>query len=157
MFIQTNFGALSKIKWSELATRFVFGGAITVIAGLVAKRYGPLVGGLFLAFPAIFPASATLLSKKQEQKKAKHGMQGRRRGIRAAAVEARGVEWGCVGLACFALVVWKLMTEWNAGAVLAAATALWLIVSVALWAAARALRHMYRRRAEHPVATPRSR
>jgi hypothetical protein len=156
MFIQTNFSALSKIKWNELATRFVFGGATTAIAGLIAKHYGPLVGGLFLAFPAIFPASATLLGKKQEQKKSKHGMPGRRRGIRAAAVEARGVAWGCVGLVCFALLIWKLIAGWNAGAVLGAATALWLIVSVALWTATRTLRHMYRR-AEQPVATPRSR
>jgi hypothetical protein len=29
--------------------------------GLLAKKFGSTVGGLFLAFPAIFPASATLI------------------------------------------------------------------------------------------------
>jgi len=36
---------------------------MTVIAGLIAFRFGPVVGGLFLAFPAIFPASATLIER----------------------------------------------------------------------------------------------
>jgi hypothetical protein len=33
------------------------------VVGLIAARFGPVVGGLFLAFPAIFPASATLIEK----------------------------------------------------------------------------------------------
>jgi len=156
MFLQTNFGALAKIKFSEQATRFFFGGAVTVVAGLVAKYYGPLVGGLFLAFPAIFPASATLLAKTQEQKKAAHGMHGGRRATQAVAVEARGVAWGAIGLACFGLVIWKLIPEWNAAAVLAAATGTWFFVSVSLWASSRSLRHVYRRQAQQPVAKPRS-
>jgi hypothetical protein len=36
------------------------GGLVTVITGIVAKNWGPVIGGLFLAFPAIFPASATI-------------------------------------------------------------------------------------------------
>ena len=38
---------------------FFFGGLITAVAGVIAQRFGPIIGGLFLAFPAIFPASAT--------------------------------------------------------------------------------------------------
>ena len=34
-----------------------------------AKRYGPGVAGLFLAFPAIFPAGATLIEKHEKEKK----------------------------------------------------------------------------------------
>jgi hypothetical protein len=41
----------------------LLGGVVTVVAGLLAKHYGPVFGGLFLAFPAIFPASATLVDK----------------------------------------------------------------------------------------------
>ncbi|HWO32650.1 MAG TPA: DUF3147 family protein, partial [Candidatus Acidoferrum sp.] len=51
----------ARTRWHEYAVRFLLGGAITVIAGLLAKRFGPMFGGLFLAFPAIFPASATLV------------------------------------------------------------------------------------------------
>jgi hypothetical protein len=29
---------------------------MTVVAGVIAARFGPIFGGLFLAFPAIFPA-----------------------------------------------------------------------------------------------------
>ena len=31
-------------------TRFLLGGAVTVITGLIARQYGPVVGGLFLAW-----------------------------------------------------------------------------------------------------------
>jgi Protein of unknown function (DUF3147) len=61
MRIQINPSPLFKTKWYEYATRFVLGGLITVGAGLIAEKWGPSVGGLFLAFPAIFPASATLI------------------------------------------------------------------------------------------------
>jgi hypothetical protein len=47
-----------------------FGGAVTVAAGLIANKWGPGVGGLFLAFPAIFPGSATLVEKHKKQKRA---------------------------------------------------------------------------------------
>jgi hypothetical protein len=54
----------------------VLGGAITVIAGLIAAHFG----GLFLAFPAIFPASATLIEKHARERKRKAGLRGTRRG-----------------------------------------------------------------------------
>jgi Protein of unknown function (DUF3147) len=66
--------ALAKTKWYEYAVRFAFGGVVTVFAGLVAKHFSPVVGGLFLAFPAIFPASATLVEKHEEEKKRKAGI-----------------------------------------------------------------------------------
>jgi hypothetical protein len=47
------------IRFNASALRQTLGGAMTVIAGLIAARSGPVIGGLFLAFPAIFPASAT--------------------------------------------------------------------------------------------------
>jgi Protein of unknown function (DUF3147) len=73
----------------EHVVRFVLGGAVTVAAGLIARHWGPVVGGLFLAFPAIFPAGATLLEEHEVQKKAKIGCDGRRRG-RDAALDALG-------------------------------------------------------------------
>jgi hypothetical protein len=73
MKIEINIAALGRSKWYEYLVRFAFGGAVTAIAGMIAKRYGPGVGGLFLAFPAIFPATATLLEKHEKQKKERAG------------------------------------------------------------------------------------
>jgi hypothetical protein len=56
-------GTLRDSKWSQYALRFLFGGIVTAIAGLVAQHYGPVIAGLLLAFPAIFPASATLMGQ----------------------------------------------------------------------------------------------
>ncbi len=61
MSIQTNFASLKTTKPREYAIRFLFGGLVTAATGVVAKKFGPVVAGLFLAFPAIFPASATLI------------------------------------------------------------------------------------------------
>jgi hypothetical protein len=52
---------MQHFRWKDYAVRFVFGGIVTALTGLIAGRYGPGVAGLFLAFPAIFPAGATLI------------------------------------------------------------------------------------------------
>ena len=58
MRVTVNLSGLHETNWKDYIIRFVFGGAITVITGLIARKFGPVIGGLFLAFPAIFPASA---------------------------------------------------------------------------------------------------
>ena len=106
---------------------------ITVLAGMIAKKFGPGIGGLFLAFPAIFPASATLIEKHETQKKQKEGLEGTERGREAASVDAAGAGMGSVGLIVFALLVWKFIARHNPWLVLVAAALIWLIVSVLLW------------------------
>jgi hypothetical protein len=69
MRVTFNLSALSQTKTYECAIRFLFGGAITTLAGILAKQFGPVIGGLFLAFPAIFPASVAPLEKHQREKK----------------------------------------------------------------------------------------
>jgi hypothetical protein len=133
MRVSLNLSALRKTKWYEYAVRFFFGGIITVLAGLIAKAYGPTVGGLFLAFPAIFPAGATLVEKHEREKKRKAGIQQTARGRQAAALDAYGAALGALGLLCFALVVWQLMPENNPALVLTAGTAAWILVSLLLW------------------------
>ena len=81
--------ALREAKWHEYAIRFFFGGLITVATGLIANKFGPAVGGLFLAFPAIFPATATLIASHEKEKKQCVGLDGTRRGRDAAALESR--------------------------------------------------------------------
>jgi hypothetical protein len=135
MRIHADFSVLRKNKWSDYVPRFLFGGLVTVAAGLVAKRFGPAVGGLFLAFPAIFPASATLLEKREVEKKQEHGMNGSVRGRQAVALDARGAAVGSIGLACFALMAGKLLSLLSPGVTLSLATVLWIAASVLLWRA----------------------
>jgi hypothetical protein len=137
MKVTFDLSTLAGTRWYEYGVRFLFGGAITVIAGLLAKRFGPVFGGLFLAFPAIFPASATLIEKHEREKKRKAGITNTSRGRQAASLDARGAAIGSIGLACFALLVWKLLLVWNAGIVLCVALSLWLGVSVLIWRASK--------------------
>jgi hypothetical protein len=137
MKVTFNLSTLAGTRWYEYGVRFLFGGAVTVIAGLLAKRFGPIFGGLFLAFPAIFPASATLVEKHEREKKRKAGIINTTRGRQAAALDARGAAIGSIGLACFALLVWKLLPVWNAGVVLLVALGVWFGVSVLFWRASK--------------------
>jgi Protein of unknown function (DUF3147) len=135
MRVSIHLSALRKTKWYEYIVRFVFGGAITVLAGLLAKKYGPVLGGLFLAFPAIFPASATLIEKHEREKKKKAGIAKTIRGRQAAALDAYGAALGTVGLFFFAVVVWLFLRAYNVPLVLFVATAMWTLTSVLLWRA----------------------
>src|SRR5580765_1497882 len=133
---QIDLKTLELTKWHEYLIRFVFGGCVTVLAGLVAREFGPIVGGLFLAFPAIFPASATLIEKHVRQRKEKAGLRGARRGKEAAALDAAGAVLGSFGLAAFGLVIWLMIEPSPAWApVLAAAS--WLAVAMLAWQARR--------------------
>ena len=131
--IQVDTSALRNPKWHEYVIRFAFGGLVTVLAGLVAKHYGASLGGLFLAFPSILPATLTLTAKHEQEKKEKHGMAGVERGKDAASSEAAGTTLGTVGLMMFAVVVWWAMPHWPAWAVLIAAMASWLLGAVTAW------------------------
>ena len=137
MTVKFDLSALAATKWHEYGIRFFFGGAITVIAGLLAKEFGPIFGGLFLAFPVIFPASATMVEKHEREKKREAGFSGSCRGRQAAALDARGAAMGSIGLACFALVVWKLLTLWTPIQALSAALGIWLAASTLIWRAAK--------------------
>jgi hypothetical protein len=133
MEIKVDPSVIGQTKWYEYAIRFLFGGLITAMAGMIAKKYGPGIGGLFLAFPAIFPASATLIEKHEKQKKEENGLTGTRRGREAASVDAAGSAMGSVGLLVFAFLVWQFTPRYSAWAVLIGATLAWLIASVLIW------------------------
>src|SRR5207237_10796090 len=63
---------LSKVRPGELAVRFGFGAAISLVAGVISLAFGATAGGMFLAFAAILPASLTLINKKDGQEAAIH-------------------------------------------------------------------------------------
>jgi hypothetical protein len=133
MTVHLNPSALRETKWHEYAVRFLFGGLITAAAGIIAKKFGPSIGGLFLAFPAIFPASATLIEKHEKRKKERAGLNGTNRARAAASIDAAGAAKGSVGLMAFALLVWCLMPDHKAYVVLTGSALGWFGVSVALW------------------------
>jgi Protein of unknown function (DUF3147) len=96
MIVRAKVSALKQGHWYEYLVRFGLGGLATVVAGLVAGTWGPAAGGLFLAFPAIFCASATLIEKHERERKEKKSLQGKERGQDAAALDAAGAGLGSV-------------------------------------------------------------
>jgi hypothetical protein len=140
MMLSVKISALKESRPREYAVRFLFGGACTVLAGLIAKRFGPGVGGLFLAFPAIFPAGASLIESHEKRRKREAGMDGTRRGREAASLDAAGAALGAIGLAGFAAVVWLMLTRHTAVGVIAGATGVWAALSTALWTVRRSVR-----------------
>jgi uncharacterized membrane protein (GlpM family) len=133
MTIKVDPSGLKETKWHEYTLRFVAGGIITVIAGVIARRWGPGIGGLFLAFPAIFPASATLIEKHERQRKQKKGLHGEERGTDAAAIDALGAAMGSVGLVAFAGTCWWLIPKCSVPLALGGAAIVWLLVSFFTW------------------------
>jgi Protein of unknown function (DUF3147) len=119
-------------RWYEYVIRFVLGGAATVFTGLVSSRFGAATGGLFLAIPAIFCASATLIENHEMRRKHEAGLAGKRRGQAAAALDGAGASLGAIGLFAFAAVFFVLV-ENSISAAFVAASLAWAIVSVAAW------------------------
>jgi hypothetical protein len=89
-----------------------------LVAGLVTIAFGARVGGVFLAFPAILPATLTLVEEKE--------------GTPRADKNAGGAVLGAAALILFAIVAYLLL---NTDAVLALATALfaWVCASVLVY------------------------
>jgi hypothetical protein len=137
--------SLGQSRWYEYLIRFALGGAATVFTGLISSRYGASIGGLFLALPAIFCASATLIEKHEIRRKLEAGFAGKRRGKMAAALDAAGAALGALGLLAFAIVFSSLVTDRAAIAFIGASLA-WLIVSVAAWHVRRKIRSARRAR-----------
>jgi hypothetical protein len=59
MLVKMSPSALKQTRWYEYGIRFALGGLATVLAGAIGAHFGTAIGGLFLALPAIFCASAT--------------------------------------------------------------------------------------------------
>lgn len=112
-------GKVKRTTPKEYALRFVFGGLVTAAVGIVSKAFGPTVAGLFLAFPAILPASVTLLESHENES--------------VAGADALGAVAGSVGLIAFGAVVWACASRIAAVAVLTFAMIAWFAVSCAVW------------------------
>ena len=113
---------VGKHKPSDYLVRFAFGAAISLAAGLIGMKFGPVVGGVFLGFPAILPASLTLIEKKD--------------GKREAAIDSEGAVLGAIAMVAFAVAVAMTVASWGVITTLAVALVLWLVVAVGLYALA---------------------
>ena len=133
MNISVSLSGLAQTKPLEFALRFVFGGIVTALAGLIATQFGPVVGGIFLAFPSIFPATATLIEKHEAKKKKQEGMHGRYLAKCAAGADAAGAAMGTIGLLAFGMLVWQLSESLAPWMVLTTATIAWFAVAITVW------------------------
>ncbi len=138
--------SLREGRWYEYLIRFALGGVATVFTGLVSSYCGGSIGGLFLALPAIFCASATLVEKHEIRRKREAGLDGRRRGQQAAALDAAGASLGAIGMLAFA-AVFSWLVESSIAAAFIGASFAWLVVSVAAWSIRRKWRSVRTARA----------
>jgi len=100
-------------------TRFVFGAGIAATAAMVGVVFGPKVGGILLAFPAILPASLTLIERKDGRHEAK--------------VDATGALLGSVALIGFAVVAALALPRLSPAIALGLACATWAVIAAGLY------------------------
>lgn len=125
---------LGKTKPTAYLTRFLFGCALTFVFSLISKWAGPVIGGLFLAFPGIYPPGSSFVEKKEEERKLEAGMEGRMRARSLAGAHAVGAGAGCFGLMGFAAIMWLGLPRFGLAASLAIGTAGWFALSFGAWA-----------------------
>ena len=111
---------LSQIRARDLLVRFALGAIVSIAAAVLAKAVSARFAGAFLAFPAILPASLTLIQDKE--------------GTRDADRNAIGAVLGGFALVPFAIVGEALFTRVAPAAVLFLALSTWLSASAALYA-----------------------
>jgi len=107
-----------KASPSAIGIRFGFGAGVALVAAVVGTVFGAKAGGLFLAFPAVLPATLTLIEKKE--------------GTTKAWADASGGVLGAVGLAAFAFTA-ALLVRWNPIVALLLAMLAWAIVAGGLY------------------------
>lgn len=132
MQVHVSLSSLSNSRWYEYLIRFGLGGAITVLTGMIGSVWGASIGGLFLALPAMFCASATLIERHEIRRKKDAGIRGVRRGREAAALDAAGAALGSIAMICFA-ATFLAMSSFGAVAAFAGASIVWIFMALGAW------------------------
>jgi uncharacterized protein DUF3147 len=109
-------------KPADYLMRFAFGAGISLAAGLIGMKFGPVVGGIFLGFPAILPASLTLIEKKS--------------GRQQASIDSEGAILGAIAMVGFAFAIALSVTSWGVVTALVVALVGWLVLATGLYALA---------------------
>ncbi|MDP9073643.1 MAG: DUF3147 family protein [Actinomycetota bacterium] len=110
---------LRGIKGRDYLIRFGLGAVISIGAAIVGKVVGARFGGMFLAFPAILPASLTLIQDKE--------------GTRTADRDAVGAVLGGLALIVFAAVGEATFVHLEPFMALGLALVGWVLVACALY------------------------
>lgn len=114
---------IAKHGVKDYVLRFAFGAAIALVAGLLGMWLGPKFGGVFLGFPAILPASLTLIEKKD--------------GREQAAIDSEGAVLGAIAFVVYAVAVTLFVMRWGVAPTVVIALIVWTVVAIALYAIAR--------------------
>jgi uncharacterized membrane protein (GlpM family) len=138
MKVAIDLAPLRQARWSGHLVRFLIGGAVTVATGVIAEKAGAVVGGLFLAFPAIFPVGLATIEKLHNQQAGPAARGHRAR--RAAIAESVGAIFASFGLIGFALSSWLLLRVSSLATALSGAVVAWILVAVSAWVTNRILR-----------------
>lgn len=137
MTIQIDSSTLRQTSWRGHVARFAIGGVVTVFTGLIGKAFGPRVGGVFLALPAVFPVSVYMMGRLENQKVGPGARGDRAR--RAAFVDASGAAMGGAGMVAFAVVA-AVGLERNAPVALGAAVLAWALIALCTWGIRRRIK-----------------
>ena len=119
-------GKLKEVRVRDYLVRFALGAAVSIGASVIGRNVGVRFGGAFLAFPAILPASLTLIQDKE--------------GTRTADRAALGSVLGGLGLAVFATVGEVCLTRIEPFLAILLALVGWLVAATALYALLAVLR-----------------
>jgi len=107
---------IATVRPRELAYRFIAGALTSIGAGAVTLLFGPRVGGILFAFPAILAASLTLIEEEEDSTDARE--------------DARGAVVGGAALAIFALVAALTIGHLAGALALLAAAVAWLLAAL---------------------------
>lgn len=119
------------LRVADMAIRFAFGFSVSVCAGAITLAAGDHIGGVFLAFPAILPASLTLIADKH--------------GDDQAELDAAGAVIGAIALVAFAITAFALFVRVNPAITEIAALAAWTCGAIGLYFITRNLLRRPRR------------
>lgn len=115
-----DFSQLKHIRFKDYAVRFLFGGAISVLAALIAQVINVRIGGIFTAFPAILLASLTIINRQD--------------GKHEAEKDTRGGIVGAIAFVVTAIVLSLTLTVLAGALALLLALVVWLLCAVGLYA-----------------------
>ena len=97
----------------DLGYRFLAGALTSIVAGVATLAFGPRVGGILLAFPAILAASLTLIEEQENSAEARE--------------DARGAVMGACALALFAATAALTLGKLNPAVALLLAAMVWVL------------------------------
>ena len=111
---------LKNFKWKDYIVRFLFGGAVSVLAALIGEWTNTRFGGIFTAFPAILLASLTIINRMDGQHEAEK--------------DARGAIVGAIAFVITAIVLSLTITLLAGALALPLALVVWLLCAIGLYA-----------------------